>query len=176
MQPIHVDDVVSLRPFDPRDAEAIYQLIDTNREYLFRWMPQLGSISSAREEREALERLAASQNEGDVLGGAIEYRGRIVGGVSVQGLNSEDRRAALGFWIVAVEHDEAPLSLVLQRERGIVELVKGVVGVEIPQGDARALVVVVHVRRGAADKEAAFRHKELLCRAPGSDTPPPGPA
>jgi len=100
LQSIQVDNEVTLRPFDVRDAAAFFEVIDANRDYLCRWIPALEGIHSVQDEREALERLAARQREGDILGGSVEYLGRLVGSASISGLGSRDSIGGLGYWLV----------------------------------------------------------------------------
>lgn len=100
LETIVVDEEVTLRPYDARDAEAFFRLIDANRDHLARWVPAFGFVHTVDHERVALEGLEASQRKGDMLGGAIEYLGRLVGGASIRGLESEGLPATLGYWIV----------------------------------------------------------------------------
>ena len=90
---------MTLRPFDVRDAATFFDLIDSNREHLARWMPVFENVHSVEDQRKGLEGLAALHSEGDILGGAIVHKGRLVGGASVNGLNSRNRTAMLGYWI-----------------------------------------------------------------------------
>jgi len=99
MTDIRVDSELTVRPFTAEDAEAFYDLISTNRVYLCMWMPVFEHVHSVEDQRKGLEGLAALHSEGDILGGAIDYRGRLVGGASVNGLNSDNRTAMLGYWI-----------------------------------------------------------------------------
>ena len=91
---------MTLRPFDVRDAAAFFELIDSNREHLARWIPAFGFVQTLEDERVALKGLQAQHREGDIIGGAIEYLGRLVGAASISGLNSYDRPATLGYWII----------------------------------------------------------------------------
>ena len=100
LQTVRVDNEVTLRPLAVTDAGAFFELIDANRDHLSRWIPVFGFVHSVEDERVALEGMHVRQREGDMLGGAIEYLGHLVGCVGLSGLNSEDRVATLGYWIV----------------------------------------------------------------------------
>jgi len=91
---------VALRPFDLRDAAAFFELIDSNREHLARWIPAFGFVQTLEDERVALKGMQTQHREGDIIGGAIEYLGRLVGAASISDLSSEGRPAALGYWII----------------------------------------------------------------------------
>ena len=91
---------MTLRPFDARDAAAFFELIDSNREHLARWIPAFGFVRTLEDERVALKGIQAQHREGDIIGGAIEYLDRLVGAASISDLNSDDRPAALGYWII----------------------------------------------------------------------------
>ena len=99
MTTILVDEEITLRPFDVRDAAAFFELIDSNREHLARWIPAFGFIRTLEDERVALRGIQARHREGDIIGGAIEYLGCLAGAASISGLNSDNRPAALGYWI-----------------------------------------------------------------------------
>ena len=99
MDIVRADNEVTIRPFATNDGEEFFELIDANRKHLCRWIPALDDVRSVRDERDALRRLAARQREGDILGGAIDYLGQIVGSASISLLNSQHRAPALGYWI-----------------------------------------------------------------------------
>ncbi len=100
LETILVDEEVTLRPFDVRDAAAFFELIDSNREHLAQWIPAFGFVQTLEDERVALRGMQTQLREGDIIGGAIEYLGHLVGAASISGLRSEGQPAALGYWII----------------------------------------------------------------------------
>ncbi len=161
MQPIQVDNEVTLRPFDVLDADAFFELIDANRNHLCRWIPAFGSVHTVEDERVALERLAARQREGDILGGPVEYLSRLVGAASVSGLNSRDSVGALGYWVV---EDAQGRGIVTRACRALIERAfneRAMSRVEIMAARQNAMSRAVADRLGFTLQEVLRRR--LLC-------------
>ncbi len=90
-----VDDEITLRPRDPEHAEAVFALVDANREYLRRWLPWVDSTRTLEDSR----RWAAGENDDDdEIAFVVEYTGEIVGTIGLTGVGSQNRgvRSATG--------------------------------------------------------------------------------
>jgi ribosomal-protein-serine acetyltransferase len=91
-----IDDEASIRPFTVEDAEALYALVDANRERLAQWFPWVDGSTGPESQRTFIERSIASDT--DVEGNGIwvgeELAGSIGMSVDVIG-NSAD----IGYWL-----------------------------------------------------------------------------
>ena len=96
MTEIRVDSEITLRSPGLPDAELLFELIDSNREHLGRWLPALVSVESIEQERAWLQgRIDDPGVEKPLL---ILVNERIVGviGSHVQELNDA---AEIGYWL-----------------------------------------------------------------------------
>jgi len=96
MTEIRVDSEITLRSPGLPDAELLFELIDSNREHLGRWLPALVSVESIEQERAWLQgRIDDPGVEQPLL---ILVNERIVGviGSHVQELNDA---AEIGYWL-----------------------------------------------------------------------------
>ena len=96
---IRVDDEISLHPVTLSDADAMYALVDANREHLGRWLPWVESLRSVGDERRWLRQRAgmgASAAEETFL---IHCNGETVGviGLIYDQFNSG---AEVGYWLI----------------------------------------------------------------------------
>ncbi|MCC6682124.1 MAG: GNAT family N-acetyltransferase [Phycisphaeraceae bacterium] len=94
-----VDDELSLRLVEPRFAEGLYTVIDTNRDHLRPWMPW---ADQSREQLQAwvqktAEKFAAQTD----IALSILCHGQVVGGSGLHGLDSPHHFAETGYWLAA---------------------------------------------------------------------------
>jgi len=99
MQAIPVSETFALTPLDLRDADELFALIDSNRDYLRRWLPWLDSIRRVEDTRAFIKaaQVQASQNNGTQLG--IRLNGEVVGIVGHHQIDWRNRLTSLGYWI-----------------------------------------------------------------------------
>jgi ribosomal-protein-serine acetyltransferase len=89
-------DGVELRSLEPEDAEAVFAVIDANREHLRRWFPWVDPTVSPAEPRAFIERSRASENDVEAVGIWVDggFAGSI--GMRVDPLNNHGE---LGYWL-----------------------------------------------------------------------------
>ena len=94
-----VDKGLELRLLEARHAEALFGLIDENREYLGYWFPfveKTKTVENSRTDiREALE--GFSKGDGFQLG--IWLHDELVGAVGAQHISPLFRNAEVGYWL-----------------------------------------------------------------------------
>ncbi len=94
-----VDEGLELRLLEPRHAEALFSLIDKNREHLGYWFPFVGKTktveNSKTDIREALEQF--SKGDGFQLG--IWLDNELVGAIGAQHISPLFRSAEIGYWL-----------------------------------------------------------------------------
>ena len=95
MTTIRVDDEILLRPPRLTDAEDLFALVDSDRDYLRRWLPWVDGIRSARDYRPWIEGRVGG-NEYRLL---IVYEGTVVGATGIRGLDSPNKAGEIGYWL-----------------------------------------------------------------------------
>ena len=95
MTTIRVDDELLLRPPRMTDAEDLFALVDSDRDYLRRWLPWVDGIRSAKDYRPWIEGGAAEQ-EYRLL---IVYKGAVAGAIGIRGLGSPNNVGEIGYWL-----------------------------------------------------------------------------
>jgi len=125
--PIIIDDTLSLRVLEPSDAEALYALIDRNREYLrpwFRWAP---NVKDAGEVRQRLEQeLHGYEKHGTAYCGVIA-ESKLVGLVYLCDHDLRNNRAEIGYWL---DQNEQGKGYALRASKTMVDYCFGILEVE----------------------------------------------
>src|SRR5260370_31523571 len=90
---------VYLQIMEERHAEAIYTVVDRNREHLRAWLPWVDETTSSDYTlqfiRKSLQQFAL--NEG--FSSAIWVDGRVAGGIGFHNINWMNRNVEIGYWI-----------------------------------------------------------------------------
>jgi ribosomal-protein-serine acetyltransferase len=93
-----IDDEASIRPFTVEDAEALYALVEANRERLARWFPWVDGSTGPESQRAFIERSIASET--DVEGNGI-WVGEALAGSIGMAVDVIGNSAELGYWLAA---------------------------------------------------------------------------
>lgn len=99
----HVDagDGLHIRLLGPEDAPALFALIDASRGELREWVPWVDRTRRV-EDTEGFIRRALDQHKGCTgLHAGLWLDGRLVGGIGYVGLDVDNRRAMVGYWLAA---------------------------------------------------------------------------
>jgi ribosomal-protein-serine acetyltransferase len=94
-----IDDELELRLIEERHAQARYDLIDRNREYLQQWLGMLPQIKSVEESRESIRAGLEGFAKGEALPSGMWYKGEYVGSMSLVHINQWHRSCDVGYWI-----------------------------------------------------------------------------
>lgn len=92
---------IRLRPWEPEDAEAVFALVEAERERLRRWLPWVDHTDSAYDISDFIRRSRNDSLEGrSVVLGMFED-GCVIGGVGAAiGVHGADE-ADIGYWVVS---------------------------------------------------------------------------
>ncbi len=84
---------------EERHAEAMYSVIDGDREHLRTWLPWVDQSRTSEYTRQfirgALEQFAHSQG----LSAAIWAQGQVAGGIGLQNCNWQNKNIEMGYWL-----------------------------------------------------------------------------
>ncbi|MBV9414063.1 MAG: GNAT family N-acetyltransferase [Solirubrobacterales bacterium] len=93
-----IDERCFLRLLEEADADALYTVVDANREYLARWMPWAANQTlEGTHDFICDTRKQLADNRGFVV--AIIVDGRIVGTAGFHHVDWENRSTSIGYWI-----------------------------------------------------------------------------
>ena len=96
---IFVDDETKLRWPEPDDAEALFAIVDSNRDYLSRWLPWVEHIRNADDELRWIDECLKGRSEGTRTPSLIVYKGEIVGSVGVDHIDLLRKSCEIGYFI-----------------------------------------------------------------------------
>lgn len=85
-----------LRSLEPEDAEAVYAVIDANRERLRRWFPWVDPTVSPAETRAFIERSRASETDIEAVG--IWVDGGYAGNIGLR-VDPMSNHGEIGYWL-----------------------------------------------------------------------------
>jgi ribosomal-protein-serine acetyltransferase len=89
-------DGVRIRSLDPGDAEALFAVVEANRDRLRPWMPWEDSTRSPDDIRDFIERARASSSDAEANG--IWVDGELAGTVGMR-IDTLANAAEIGYWI-----------------------------------------------------------------------------
>ena len=92
-----VDSEILLRRPTLEDAAGLFALVDSNRQYLRRWLPWVDFVASLEDERQWVQTHLAEDAPEYVL--LMIYKGEMVGAVGIRGRGSRSRSGEIGYWI-----------------------------------------------------------------------------
>jgi ribosomal-protein-serine acetyltransferase len=96
---IHVDNQTELRLLREDDAEALFALVDTNREYLRHWLPWLDSTVAVEDELAYIRLARENYQEDQGISCAIHYQGQLVGTIGFHTIKWLHRFAEIGYML-----------------------------------------------------------------------------
>lgn len=96
---IQVDEELRLVQLQPDQAGRLFELTDSNREYLGEFLPWPPFVKSADDSRKHIEETLEKRAQDVAYTYGIEYNGKIVGDISLRNLNDIQKAPEIGYWI-----------------------------------------------------------------------------
>ena len=96
-----LDDEVSLRLFEERDAPALFALTDANRAYLRQWLPWLDTTRVVEDTRMFIHAALRQYAENRGFQAGIWSRGDLAGSIGYHEIDWANRSVELGYWLGA---------------------------------------------------------------------------
>jgi ribosomal-protein-serine acetyltransferase len=94
-----IDEDVSLKLVELKDAERIYTLTDQSRDYLREWLPWLDGTTSVEDTRSFIESNLKGYAENKSMTTFILYKGEVVGTAGYNQLDWSNKIAYIGYWL-----------------------------------------------------------------------------
>ena len=96
---IAVDDDLSLVAPVSEDASELFSVVDSNREYLRKWLPWLDSNMSLIDEINFIEISQKDRLQGTSAVWLIKENDNLIGNISINWVDWENKSCGLGYWI-----------------------------------------------------------------------------
>jgi len=96
---IAVDDDLSLVAPISEDASELFSVVDSNREYLRKWLPWLDSNMSLIDEINFIEISQKDRLQGTSAVWLIKENDNLIGNISINWVDWENKSCGLGYWI-----------------------------------------------------------------------------
>ena len=94
-----VDDDVILKEIQLTDANAIFEIIDHQRDYLREWLPFIDYTKYVSDTRSYILSLYERQyNQRDMVF-SIWYQGNVVGLMGLKGTDRDNHKTEIGYWL-----------------------------------------------------------------------------
>lgn len=94
-----INDRLTLRQLQPNNAQTLFNIVDTNREYLSQYLPWVASTKSANDSREFIEKTLSDRKDHSTYGYGIFIDGEFLGHISIMNLNNDQKKPEIGYWI-----------------------------------------------------------------------------
>ena len=94
-----VDDELRLAIIQPHFAEALYTLVDQNRNYLREWLPWLDDTREPKNVEGFIESAVTQMADGRGLACLVVFQDNIVGVVSYNSIDSSTKTGSIGYWL-----------------------------------------------------------------------------
>lgn len=96
-----VDDDLSLKLIDHKDAEELFSLSDSSREHLSAWLPWINFTKTVADTKNYIEGCLKRYAVHDGLTVCILHEGKIAGVVDFHEFNWNHKRTSIGYWMGA---------------------------------------------------------------------------
>ncbi|AIM16301.1 MULTISPECIES: GNAT family N-acetyltransferase [Neobacillus] len=94
-----IDEEVSLKLIELKDAERIFELTNNSREYLREWLPWLDTVTKIEDTKDYIKLSLKGFAENKSLNTVILFNGEIVGVSGYHTINWSHKFAYIGYWL-----------------------------------------------------------------------------
>lgn len=94
-----LDERTELGLLEERHAKELTELTDQNRDHLREWLPWLDDNHTVEDRKNFIRGTLRQLADNNGFQAGIWYEGRLAGVVGYHGINWENRRTSLGYWL-----------------------------------------------------------------------------
>lgn len=94
-----IDEHLSLKLVEAKDAKRIFELIDSSRSYLRQWLPWVDFTNNINDSNEFIKASMRGYAENKSMNTAILYKGEIVGLASFNHIDWFNKIVYIGYWL-----------------------------------------------------------------------------
>jgi ribosomal-protein-serine acetyltransferase len=96
---LRVDEEIVLEPIELRHAEAIFALVEVNRERLRTWLSWVDGSRSLNDTRQFIEKSRMQRWMQQSHDSVISYRGQVVGAIGLAYIDRANYATEIGYWL-----------------------------------------------------------------------------
>ena len=96
---LHVENGLDLQLVGEDDAGELYDVVDSNREYLREWLPWLDATNSVEDEKAFISNSLEEYRKREGVFYTIQLEGRIIGTISLNWIDWGNKAAGVGYWL-----------------------------------------------------------------------------
>lgn len=96
---LKIDEEVSLKLVELKDAERVFELTDYSREYLREWLPWLDMTTSIEDTKGFIKSCRQGYAENNSMTTFILFKGEIVGTAGYNKIDWTNKIAYIGYWL-----------------------------------------------------------------------------
>ncbi|MDR4927733.1 GNAT family N-acetyltransferase [Peribacillus simplex] len=94
-----IDEELSLKLLELKDAERVFEITNQSREYLREWLPWLDITTKLEDTKEFINICLKGFAENKSVNTLIMYKGQIVGVAGYNQINWSNKTAYIGYWL-----------------------------------------------------------------------------
>jgi ribosomal-protein-serine acetyltransferase len=94
-----IDEEISLKLVELKDAKKVFELTDNSREYLREWLPWLNMTTSVEDTKGFIKSCLKSYAENKSITTFILFKGEIVGTASYNKIDWTNKIGYIGYWL-----------------------------------------------------------------------------
>lgn len=94
-----IDDEIDLMMPQPLIAKPLFDLIDSDREHLQRWLPLLKNVKSVDDEMAYIVQCLAEFGQQKSMNCALYYKGELAGSAGYNLISNELKKVKIGYWL-----------------------------------------------------------------------------
>lgn len=95
-----VDERTALSTLELRDAEKLFALTDAARNYLYEWLPWVGTTKTPEDTRNFIQSALDQHAQNNGFNCCIRYDGKIVGVIGFSHIDWSNRTTEIGYWLI----------------------------------------------------------------------------
>ena len=96
---LKVDDEIEIRPIRPADAPVIFQTVDSQREYLGKWLPFVEFTRELKDTEDFIRSVTEAPEKRSEPVFTIWYGGKFAGISGFRDTDRLNRKTELGYWL-----------------------------------------------------------------------------
>ena len=96
---LHVENGLDLQLVGEDDAGELFDVVDSNREYLREWLPWLDATNSFEDEKAFISNSLEEYQKREGVFYTIRLEGRIIGTISLNWIDWGNKATGVGYWL-----------------------------------------------------------------------------